>query len=67
MVIQHIEDLKNRGQKVITCEYGPVNTQTNRSFAIFHFWYQAAVGVACYSTTMTIRARASSATDRRRK
>jgi hypothetical protein len=42
MVIQQIEDLKERGQKVITCEYGPVNTQTNRGFAVFHFWCQAA-------------------------
>ena len=42
MVIQQIEDLKKRGQKVITCEYGPSNLQTNRGFAVFHFWYQAA-------------------------
>ena len=42
MVIQQIEDLKKRGQKVITCEYGPNNLQTNRGFAVFHFWYQAA-------------------------
>jgi len=42
MVIQQIEDLKKRNQQVITCEYGPSNLQTNRGFAVFHFWYQSA-------------------------
>ena len=42
MVIQQIEDLKKRGQQVITCEYGPSNLQTNRGFAVFNFWYQSA-------------------------
>jgi len=42
MVIQQIEDQKKRNQQVITCEYGPSNLQTNRGFAVFHFWYQSA-------------------------
>jgi hypothetical protein len=42
MVIQQIEDLKKRDQKVITCEYGPSNPQTGTGFAVFNFWYQAA-------------------------
>ena len=42
MIIQQIEDLKKRNQQVITCEYGPSNLQTNRGFAVFNFWYQAA-------------------------
>ena len=42
MVQQQIEDQKKKGQKVITCEYGPVNLETNRGFAVFHFWYQSA-------------------------
>jgi hypothetical protein len=42
MVLQQIEDLNKRGQKVITCEYGPANPRTGLGFAVYHFWYQAA-------------------------
>ncbi len=42
MVIQQIEDLKNRGQRVITCVYGPINSQTGLGFVTFHFWYESA-------------------------
>ncbi len=42
MVIQQVEDLNKRGQKVITCEYGPANPRTGLGFAVYHFWYQSA-------------------------
>jgi hypothetical protein len=42
MVLQQIEDLNKRGQKVITCEYGPANQRTGQGFVVYHFWYQSA-------------------------
>jgi hypothetical protein len=42
MVLQQIEELNKRGQKVITCAYGPANVQTGQGFVTYHFWYQSA-------------------------
>jgi hypothetical protein len=42
MVLQQIEALNKRGQKIINCEYGPANPQSGRGFVTYHFWYQSA-------------------------
>jgi hypothetical protein len=42
MVMQQIEALNKRGQKIINCEYGPANTRTGQGFVTYHFWYQSA-------------------------
>jgi hypothetical protein len=42
MVIQQIEDLNKRGQRIITCQYGPADPQTGRGFVTYNFWYQSA-------------------------
>jgi hypothetical protein len=42
MALQQIEELNKRGQKVITCVYGPANVQTGLGFVTYNFWYQSA-------------------------
>jgi len=42
MVLKQITDLQQRGQKVISCIYGPSNTQAKTGYVTFHFWYQSA-------------------------
>ena len=42
MVLQQLAELQKRGQKVITCYYGPINVQANTGFVPFNFWYQSA-------------------------
>jgi hypothetical protein len=42
MVLQQLADLQKRGQKVITCYYGPTNEQARTGYVPFNFWYQSA-------------------------
>jgi hypothetical protein len=42
MVRKQLADLQQRGQKVITCVYGPSNTQAKTGYVTFHYWYQSA-------------------------
>jgi hypothetical protein len=42
MVKKQLADLQQRGQKVITCVYGPINTQAKTGYVTFHYWYQSA-------------------------
>ncbi len=42
MVLKQITDLQQRGQKVMTCTYGPINTQARTGYVTFNFWYQSA-------------------------
>jgi hypothetical protein len=42
MVAKQLGDLQKRGQKVITCVYGPSNAQAKTGFVTYHFWYQSA-------------------------
>jgi len=41
-VRKQLTDLQQRGQKVITCVYGPINTQAKTGYVTFHYWYQSA-------------------------
>jgi hypothetical protein len=42
MVFKQLEDLQQRGQQVITCVYGPINTQAKTGYVPFSFWYRSA-------------------------
>ncbi|HEY7190294.1 MAG TPA: hypothetical protein VH436_27265 [Vicinamibacterales bacterium] len=42
MVRKQLTDLQQRGQKVITCTYGPINTQAKTGYVTFDYWYQSA-------------------------
>jgi hypothetical protein len=42
MVRKQLADLVQRGQKVITCTYGPVNAQAKTGYVTFNYWYQSA-------------------------
>jgi hypothetical protein len=42
MVRKQLADLQQRGQKVITCVYGPSNTEAKTGYVTFHYWYQSA-------------------------
>ena len=42
MVRKQLADLQQRGQKVITCTYGPINTQAKTGYVTFNYWYQSA-------------------------
>jgi hypothetical protein len=42
MVAKQLDTLRQRGQKVITCTYGPINAQAGTGFVTFNFWYQSA-------------------------
>jgi hypothetical protein len=42
MVRKQLADLQQRGQKVITCTYGPINTQARTGYVTFNYWYQSA-------------------------
>jgi hypothetical protein len=42
MVRKQLTDLQQRGQKVITCTYGPINTQAKTGYVTFNYWYQSA-------------------------
>ncbi len=42
MVRKQLADLQQRGQKVITCVYGPINTQAKTGYVTFNYWYQSA-------------------------
>jgi len=42
MVRKQLADLQQRGQKVITCVYGPSDTQAKTGYVTFHYWYQSA-------------------------
>ena len=42
MVMKQLADLQQRGQKVIACVYGPINTQARTGYVTFHYWYQSA-------------------------
>jgi hypothetical protein len=42
MVRKQLTDLQQRGQKVITCTYGPINTQARTGYVTFNYWYQSA-------------------------
>jgi hypothetical protein len=41
MVRKQLADLQQRGQKVITCTYGPINTQAKTGYVTFDYWYQS--------------------------
>jgi len=41
MAGKQLEDQQKRGQKVITCVYGPSNAQAKTGFVTFNFWYQS--------------------------
>jgi hypothetical protein len=41
-VRKQLDDLQKRGQKVITCTYGPINTQAKTGYVTFNYWYQSA-------------------------
>jgi len=42
MVRKQLADLQQRGQKVIACTYGPINTQAKTGYVTFNYWYQSA-------------------------
>jgi hypothetical protein len=42
MVRKQLSDLQQRGQKVITCTYGPINAQAQTGYVTFSYWYQSA-------------------------
>jgi hypothetical protein len=42
MVRKQLTDLQQRGQKVITCTYGPINMQARTGYVTFNYWYQSA-------------------------
>jgi hypothetical protein len=41
MVEKQLSDLATAGQKVLTCQYGPRNTQSTQGFKDYDFWYPA--------------------------
>lgn len=41
MVEKQLSDLAAAGQKVLTCQYGPRNTQSTQGFKDYDFWYPA--------------------------
>jgi hypothetical protein len=55
MVEQQVKDLIAKGQKVINCEYGPSNPQTQMGYATFNFWYQTAPANILKLLTSTYR------------
>ena len=41
MVEKQLSDLAAAGQKVLTCQYGPRQTQSTEGFKDYDFWYPA--------------------------